>query len=262
MGLGVAADRALIVSACFSCRPSCSPSARARADPAALALPQPHVRSRERDRLHRRLRPLRRDRLPAALPADHEGVVPDDVRAAAGAADGGRAPDVRRERASDLAVRSLPAVPDRGHGRHGARPVPALAPPGRHADLARDGVRDGRPGSAWAGDAGARARRAERRRPRDMGVATSGSTLFRQIGGSIGVALFGAIFANRLTVELASRLPRNAQASHEQRARGDPRAPGACPLRVRGRVRGRPSPGVHRRRRRVRRRLRPQLAPP
>ena len=47
--------------------------------------------------------------------------------------------------------------------------------------------------------------------PRDMGVATSGSTLFRQIGGSIGVALFGSIFANRLHVELASRLPRGAR---------------------------------------------------
>ena len=33
---------------------------------------------------------------------------------------------------------------------------------------------------------------------RFMGVATSGSLLFRQIGGSIGVSLFGAIFANRL----------------------------------------------------------------
>jgi hypothetical protein len=44
-----------------------------------------------------------------------------------------------------------------------------------------------------------------------MGVATSGSTLFRQIGGSIGVALFGTIFANRLHVELASRLPPNAR---------------------------------------------------
>ena len=42
---------------------------------------------------------------------------------------------------------------------------------------------------------------------RQIGVATSGSTLFRQIGGSIGVALFGTIFANRLHVELASRLP-------------------------------------------------------
>jgi predicted MFS family arabinose efflux permease len=43
--------------------------------------------------------------------------------------------------------------------------------------------------------------------PSMMGVATSGSTLFRQIGGSIGVALFGTIFANRVRVELASRLP-------------------------------------------------------
>jgi MFS family permease len=40
-----------------------------------------------------------------------------------------------------------------------------------------------------------------------MGVATSGSTLFRQVGGSIGVALFGTIFASRAHVELASRLP-------------------------------------------------------
>jgi hypothetical protein len=44
-----------------------------------------------------------------------------------------------------------------------------------------------------------------------LGVATSGSTLFRQIGGSIGVALFGTIFANRLHVELASRLPQNVR---------------------------------------------------
>jgi hypothetical protein len=40
-----------------------------------------------------------------------------------------------------------------------------------------------------------------------MGVATSGTLLFRQIGGSIGIALFGAIFANRLAVNLAERLP-------------------------------------------------------
>jgi predicted MFS family arabinose efflux permease len=43
---------------------------------------------------------------------------------------------------------------------------------------------------------------------RHLGVATSGSTLFRQIGGSIGVSVFGAIFANRLAHELATRLPR------------------------------------------------------
>jgi EmrB/QacA subfamily drug resistance transporter len=40
-----------------------------------------------------------------------------------------------------------------------------------------------------------------------LGVATSGSTLFRQIGGSIGVSIFGAIFANQLATELAARLP-------------------------------------------------------
>ncbi|MGN6378200.1 MAG: DHA2 family efflux MFS transporter permease subunit [Gaiellales bacterium] len=45
---------------------------------------------------------------------------------------------------------------------------------------------------------------------RMLGVATSGSTLFRQVGGSIGVAAFGAIFANRLAGELASRLPLGA----------------------------------------------------
>jgi MFS family permease len=47
--------------------------------------------------------------------------------------------------------------------------------------------------------------------PSVMGVATSGSTLFRQIGGSIGVALFGTIFANRLHVELAKRVPAGAR---------------------------------------------------
>jgi DNA-binding MarR family transcriptional regulator len=44
-----------------------------------------------------------------------------------------------------------------------------------------------------------------------LGVASSGSTLFRQIGGSIGVSIFGAIFANQLTSNLAGRLPAGAQ---------------------------------------------------
>jgi EmrB/QacA subfamily drug resistance transporter len=41
--------------------------------------------------------------------------------------------------------------------------------------------------------------------PRHMGAATSGTILFRQVGGSIGIAMFGAIFANRLQTELAAR---------------------------------------------------------
>ena len=44
-----------------------------------------------------------------------------------------------------------------------------------------------------------------------LGVATSGSTLFRQVGGSIGVSIFGAIFANRLATNLADALPPGVQ---------------------------------------------------
>src|SRR2546430_3336075 len=38
-----------------------------------------------------------------------------------------------------------------------------------------------------------------------LGVATSGTMLFRSLGGALGVALFGAIFANRLHAQLAGR---------------------------------------------------------
>ena len=38
---------------------------------------------------------------------------------------------------------------------------------------------------------------------RDLGVATSGATFFRSIGGCFGVAICGAIFSNRLADELA-----------------------------------------------------------
>jgi EmrB/QacA subfamily drug resistance transporter len=42
---------------------------------------------------------------------------------------------------------------------------------------------------------------------RDLGVATSGATLFRLIGGSLGTAVLGAIFATRLESNLAAGLP-------------------------------------------------------
>jgi len=44
----------------------------------------------------------------------------------------------------------------------------------------------------------------------DLGVATAGATLFRSIGGSLGTAALGAVFANRLVAELTSRLPVSA----------------------------------------------------
>ena len=40
----------------------------------------------------------------------------------------------------------------------------------------------------------------------ELGVATSGATFFRSIGGSFGTAIFGAIFANVLVGNLASPL--------------------------------------------------------
>jgi EmrB/QacA subfamily drug resistance transporter len=43
--------------------------------------------------------------------------------------------------------------------------------------------------------------------PRDVGVATSGSTFFRSVGGTIGTALFGAVMTSRLTEELLAHLP-------------------------------------------------------
>lgn len=43
----------------------------------------------------------------------------------------------------------------------------------------------------------------------DLGVATSTITFFRTIGGSVGVSIFGALFASRLTELLGSRVPEN-----------------------------------------------------
>ena len=43
---------------------------------------------------------------------------------------------------------------------------------------------------------------------KDLGVATSGATLFRSIGGTVGIAVLGSIFNNRLVSELRSVFPR------------------------------------------------------
>ena len=42
---------------------------------------------------------------------------------------------------------------------------------------------------------------------RHMGVATSGATLFRSIGGSVGVAAFGAVFSSQLHSRLSELIP-------------------------------------------------------
>ncbi|MFD8236527.1 MFS transporter [Streptomyces sp. NPDC059696] len=44
-------------------------------------------------------------------------------------------------------------------------------------------------------------------RPADLGTATSANNYFRQIGGSVGAAVFGTLFADRLADALHERLP-------------------------------------------------------
>jgi EmrB/QacA subfamily drug resistance transporter len=47
---------------------------------------------------------------------------------------------------------------------------------------------------------------------KDLGVATSGATLFRMIGGSLGTAVLGAVFSSRLAQRIAESVP-NASAA-------------------------------------------------
>ncbi len=48
---------------------------------------------------------------------------------------------------------------------------------------------------------------------RELGVATSGATLFRSIGGSVGTAILGSVFSSRLSTELHKTLPASAAAA-------------------------------------------------
>ena len=66
---------------------------------------------------------------------------------------------------------------------------------------------------------------------RDLGVATSGATLFRLIGGSMGTAAFGAIFSNRLTSELRGAV---AGAATRQQGRLSPAQLHHLPAAARG----------------------------
>ncbi len=54
----------------------------------------------------------------------------------------------------------------------------------------------------------------------DLGVATSGATLFRTIGGAIGTAILGSIFAGRLKTNLASVLKKLSSAASPTQLKG------------------------------------------
>lgn len=55
--------------------------------------------------------------------------------------------------------------------------------------------------------------------PRDMGAATGTATLVRTIGGSLGVAVLGAVYASRLT---SSGMPEGGEAWTPEAVRGQP----------------------------------------
>lgn len=57
-----------------------------------------------------------------------------------------------------------------------------------------------------------------------VGVATAGNTLFRQIGGSIGVSVFGAIFSSGLAAQLGDTLPAGSSAFNTQAIHALPEA--------------------------------------
>ena len=67
----------------------------------------------------------------------------------------------------------------------------------------------------------------------DPGVATSGATLFRSIGGSVGTAVLGSIFSSR---RLRPQLQRACERIPESPRRGSPdcRAPAPIPPRSSG----------------------------
>jgi hypothetical protein len=73
---------------------------------------------------------------------------------------------------------------------------------------------------------------------RYLGVATSTVTFFRSVGGSCGVALFGAIFNGRLAVELTKTSAGDVLAGHSGRGNGLLRFLETLPTDVRHQVAG------------------------
>lgn len=62
---------------------------------------------------------------------------------------------------------------------------------------------------------------------RNLGVATSGATLFRTIGGSVGVAIFGAIFSAGLSSRLAQGWPQGVDLPDSEGPAGIAQLPAA-----------------------------------
>src|SRR3954454_14196500 len=67
---------------------------------------------------------------------------------------------------------------------------------------------------------------------RDLGIATASANLFRSLGGAVGVAVFGAIFAGRLDVWLPRELPGGGAPVDAQSLQASPDALASMPAGV------------------------------
>ncbi|MEV0266712.1 MDR family MFS transporter [Streptomyces sp. NPDC050617] len=80
---------------------------------------------------------------------------------------------------------------------------------------------------------------------KDMGVGSSSATLFRTIGGSFGVAIFGAIFTNQVKDTMVARLGDKGGAVVSGGAQMDPKALPKLPAMVRDAYMHAVSSGTH-----------------
>ncbi len=100
---------------------------RRGADPAAAPVQDARLLGDQRGRLHRRLRHVRRDHLPARVLPGGPGHLADHLRGVPAAADGRAAARLDHLRPGHRADRQVPLLPDRGHRADDHRPVPAVA---------------------------------------------------------------------------------------------------------------------------------------
>ena len=195
-----------------------------RADPPLPALPHPGVQRRQRRRVRHRVRDVRRDHLPARLPAAGRRRERHQLGAEHPAADGGAAGRIDLER-SDHQPR----------GRYKIFPVigTALAAIGVYLLSTIDPQTPRFFLSMYMVVLGlglgcvmqvlviAVQNAVEQR---DLGVGTSSATFLRSMGASFGVAIFGAIFSNQLAVQPQEESARERAALRDQSrlARGEP----------------------------------------
>ena len=168
-------------------------------------------------RLPDRLRDVRRDALPAAVPAVRPGRLRDQLRAAAAAdaaGDDGRLAGRRPGHHQDRQVQGLPDHRRRPDGR---RPVSCCRTMDVDTTRLISGVYMAVLGAGMGFLMQITMLVAQNSvEMKDMGVASSSTTLFRTLGGSFGVAIMGALFTSQVQDEMAQR---TAQARHRRSRR-------------------------------------------